>query len=189
MRTHIIAAALALTIAPAIAAQSPSLPTAISKGSKLIAGSAQLVRSSSEGGDATTISVSPNILFFVADRVALGGEASLSHTTSDGFSSTSWTLGPAARYFFATSSARTLPFLGGSVELGRATSGGSDFEAQLFNVEGVLGLIRLLNDHVGVSAEAFVANRRTEVTSPPLPDTEVTFTTMGLRFGVAAFIR
>ena len=190
MRKLSLIAAIALTPALA-AAQSASLPTAIAKGSKLVSGTAQLSRTSDEAGDAvTSISVAPNVLFFVADRFAVGGEVSLARSSSEGFTSTSWLLGPAVRYFFTTSNVRTLPFIGGSVDIGRssAESGSSEFKAELFSAEAVAGITRLFNDNVGITADAFVRNAKQEITSPT-PGSEATLTAFGVRFGVSAFIR
>ena len=195
MRRSTIVAALAFTIVPAlVAAQTaPAVPSAVSKGSKLISGSAQLSRSTSESGDGvTSMGVFPSVLFFVSDRFAAGGELSLSRTSSEGFSTNAWSLGPAVRYFLGATNPRLLPFVGASVDFGRTSteSGGSDFEANFFSAEGVAGFTRLLNDNVGLNVEAFVRSNKQESTPPaPLPSSESTITFFGVRFGVSAFIR
>lgn len=47
---------------------------------------------------ATTISLSPSVEYFVADHLSVGGGLTLSHVTS--FRSTTWSIGPTATYYF-----------------------------------------------------------------------------------------
>src|SRR5688572_30106969 len=80
-----------LAFAAPVAAQSASGPT--DRGSKLIAGSANFSRASSEGRSATSISLQPVLLHFIANRVAIGGEVGLGYTDHASGETTSWRLG------------------------------------------------------------------------------------------------
>ena len=96
-----------LVISTPLAGQSaPDAPT--DRGSRIIGGTAS-VSHTSGGGGSTGISVAPSLLYFLADRVALGGGVGLGYSDHDNGSTTSWRLGPEVRFYFVPPPAR--PFL------------------------------------------------------------------------------
>jgi hypothetical protein len=164
------------------------------RGSILVGGTASVSRSTYEIGDtdntSTGISLSPDLLVFVAPRFALGGRLGLSWVDYDDGRSSSWLIGPAARFYFAPGSARTLPFLGASVSFGGATSENdvvdSTVESDVWAVEGVAGITWMLSRQVGITGEAFL--ERANITNgTSLSDVETRRTDLGVRFGFAAF--
>jgi hypothetical protein len=174
----------------ALGAQTPAGP--ISKGSMLVDGSAGFSHNSSSGSQSsTTISVSPEVLYFVATRLAVGGQLGLSYSKASNSSIRSWSLGPAARYYFAQPEARTLPFVGVAAAYGSSSfspASGTDSDQISTMLEGVGGITRMLARHVGISGELFAAWRNNEVKSGAGPSSDFTQTTFGLRFSISAFV-
>jgi hypothetical protein len=163
---------------------------AISRGSLLIGGSASVTHSKNDAPPAVlSVVVSPDLLYFVKTRLAVGGQVGLSYSTSDTFSSTGWSLGPAVQYFFAEPTATMLPFVGASFGIGRSTTSagsGPDVTFTTTAYEGVGGIMWLLVPHVGVSGELF--GRRSKFKSGGPTTSENTQTVFGLRFGISAFV-
>lgn len=165
------------------------------RGSMLVGGTANVSRSTSEVGDSestsTGVSLNPMLLYFVAPRVAIGGQLGLSRLSYDDGSSSSWLLGPAARLYFGGSESRTLPFIGANFSLGGASSdsdvGNASFESDAWSIEGVAGLTWMVSRQVGITGEAFL--QRIEIENEgPTSNVEQTRTEMGIRFGFAAFL-
>ena len=181
-----------LLLMPSILAAQTKPTSAISKGSKLVGGSASLTRlDRDEGAPSTTsIQVSPFLLFFTADRVAVGGSVSIGHSSTEGASVTNWSIGPEARYFFAQPGATTLPFVGLSYRYGKTSfsSGGTDSDATNTVLDGSGGITWLLTPHVGLTGELFLT--RTTFKSDAgggftFDDTQLLY---GVRFGISAFV-
>jgi hypothetical protein len=175
---------------PLAAQTAPSGPP--DRGSKILGGTAGVERTSSEGSTAFSFSVQPTLLFFVANRVALGGEVGLGYFDHENGNTTSWQIGPAARLYFGPSNAKTLPYVGAAVQFGSSntstdTPGAGDSESSGWRVEGVGGLTFMISRQVGVAGELVL--QRDERTFD-VGTTEVTnsLTRFALRFGVAAFI-
>ena len=176
-----------LIIAAPIAAQSPDAPT--DRGSKILSGTASVSHTSS-GGGVTNVSLQPSLLYFMADRVALGGGIGLSYADGENASVTTWSLGPELRFYFKSSSAKTLPYVGAAVRFG-ASNADSDIsegaDASFWALEGVAGLTFMLSRQVGVAGEAFVS-RDEQTFDTQLADVTNSATRFGLRFGITAFI-
>ncbi len=186
-----------VTVLSAPGAAQSRVPDAINRGSWLVAGSASASRNNSsvEGRDddrgVTVVELQPALLYFVAPRIALGGRLALARLSFDGGSSTSWSVGPSARYYFAGSSAKVLSYVGGGVALSRSDlniGNGNSEPSTGTSVEALAGITWLFTRQVGfVSEAAFQRSSRGENTSSG-GDVDVVDTIFGLRFGFAAFI-
>jgi hypothetical protein len=187
----LITTALCLAASVATAQSTPTSP--IARGSRLIGGSASISRSTYESGGSentvTSINVSPMLLVFVRDRIAIGGELGLGRASTDAGSSTSWSLGPAVRWFFGDLNARTLPFVGGALLIGavNSESSGTEVTTSQQGVELVGGATRMLARNLGITGEVVVARTSNE-TEVGTATSESTRTNLGLRFGISAFL-
>lgn len=168
-------------------AQTPNPAT--EPGSMMVGGTASLTRQEADDFSATTISLQPEVLFFVKSRLAIGGSLGLSRSSSGDATTTGWSLGPAAKYFFATSSSSTLPFLGASVHVDGVTTDVGTGEAKFngWGFEPVAGITWLLASHVGLTGEAFF-NRRFISTEFTGSTSESASSVYGVRFGITAFV-
>ena len=180
-----------LAFATPIGAQSASGPT--DRGSKLIAGSANFSRASSEGQSVTSINLQPILLHFIANRVAIGGEVGLGYTDHANGETTSWRLGPTARFYFGGSSSKTLPYLGAALLFGSASSSSSapisvDSDQSIWGFEGVAGLTFMVSRQVGILGELFANRSENTFETSSTAKVTTTATNYGLRFGVAAFL-
>lgn len=191
MRAQILALLL-LTGPGLLSAQQSDVPEAVRKGSKLIDGSARISRQRDDGASVTTISIQPEMLLFLADGFAAGGRVGLTRQSSDAFTSTGWTLGPAIHLYFRSDSETLLPFVGLAATFGKSRneSGGSDLTSTQRVLDGSLGVTRLLSRQVGITAEIFFTqlhfNAQVSPPGPLLPDND--FSEFGVRFGISAFL-
>ena len=180
---------VALLLPCALAAQTPTNPT--DKGSMIVDGFASFGRSGGDGPSATHVSINPEVLFFVAPGVAVGGSLGLSHTSNEGSSSdfSSWVVGPALKYFFVRGDEKTLPFVGAMIGFGK-TSSSSNFELTQTRAEATGGLTWMLARHVGLIGEAYFMSFTTKIedTSAPTPIPSTTSNDLGVRFRVSAFV-
>jgi hypothetical protein len=193
MRSFVRTFALLALAVPAAAPAQDRGP--VDRGSWLVGGSAgftrETVETESNEGTVTQFGVSPDLLYFVADRLALGGRLSLNWLDTDGGGSNGWLLGPAARLYFAPSAARTLPFVGLGVSLGKVNfeSDVTDDEGgtSSWGLEAIAGLTWMASRQVGLTMEGFYDRVESEFDAGAL-DSETTRSTFGVRFGFAAFL-
>ena len=193
MRSVVMPLTLVVLALPTIALAQSRGPT--DKGSMLVAGTANIARSTTEVGDnestSTGVSFNPSLLFFVAPRIAIGGQLGLSRINFDGGDGSSWLLGPAARFYFARGAARTLPFVGAGISFGGSSSTNditdTTVESDVWSLEGVAGLTWMVSRQVGITGEAFLQRSESENTGA-IGTLEQTRTDMGVRFGFAAFL-
>ena len=186
---------LPLLLAPAAAAAQADTRSPIDRGSWLVSGGASFARTEAEGLDGddnvtTSLSIQPNLLFFLVPRLAVGGQVGYARFSSEGASTSSWWLGPAARYYFGDPRGRVLPYLGASA-MRQAVSfetddSGIESDGSVWEYEGVAGLTFMLSRHVGIAAEGFATRRTAADGDAPFTNGDVT--TYGIRFGVAAFV-
>lgn len=180
-----------VVISTPLAGQSaPDAPT--DRGSRIIGGTAS-VSHTSGGGGSTGISVSPSLLYFLADRVALGGGVGLGYSDHDNGSTTSWRLGPEVRFYFGPSGSKTLPYLGAAVQVGSSSSDSDagpvpvNLDTSFWGLEGVAGLTFMISRQVGIAGEAFI-QRDEQTSETSLSEVTRATTRFGLRFGIAAFV-
>ena len=200
MRARLFAMVSLLLVPAAAAAQDPSQPRGpIDRGSWLVSGGASFLREERDEfengvrGDrtATSFSIQPNLLFFVVPRLAVGGQVGYGRFSSEGTTTSSWSVGPAARYYFGDPRGRVLLYLGASVMRESVTfsddESGLDADGAAWTYDGLAGLTFMLSRHVGIAAEGFVTR------AEPEDDGDGAFspgkaTAYGVRFGVAAFV-
>jgi hypothetical protein len=180
-----------LALATPAAAQTAGGPT--DRGSWVLGGTASLSRTETDGRESTGISLAPSILRFVANNLAVGGEIGLGYTDTDGGSTQSWRVGPAARLYFGESSAKVLKYVGAAILFGGTSTEldeplETEADASLWSLEGVAGLTFMLSRQVGISGEFFFDRRESTISSSLTSDIESKATSYGLRFGLAAFI-
>jgi hypothetical protein len=193
MRSLVSAFAVLVTAVPSIAAAQSG--GAVDRGSWLVGGSGRFARQTVEVGSgdatATTFELSPNLLYFVAHRVAIGGQLAVSTTDTENGSGSTWLIGPAARVYLAPSSSRMLPYLGLAVATGRSSFESDDSDAEgessTWGVQGVAGITWMMSRQVGLTIEGFF-DRSEDSFELGDDDTESTVTGFGLRFGFAAFL-
>lgn len=194
-----LAVAALCSIAAPLQAQR-AVPPAIDRGSIVIDGSASISHSNTTADGAgtdsesssTQLSLLPSLLYFVAPRIAVGGSVELSRYSTEGVSSSTVGIGPAARLYLAGESAKVLPYFGASVRVTRVSldfdSGASPPSSTRLGLEGVAGITWLFSRQVGILTEAFVQRQSYENSSVSNATVDVTSTNFGVRVGVAAFI-
>lgn len=150
----------------------------LQKGSILLGGSVGINNTSIEGSSFTLFNASPMAGFFLSDNFALGGKINFLLLASEGESSSSLALGPAARYYF-TQSGKNCFF--GQVDTGiQIEELGGDGDP-LFQFGIGIGADFFLNDHVAI--EGIIGYGRTQNF-----EAEAGLNNIGLNFGIAAFI-
>lgn len=170
---------------------------ATAAGSTLIAGSATFSRTSRGDGDVlATWALAPAVQYFFWNKVALGSELAFTRSSQGDYASTSWAVGPGARWYLASVGAWTQPYIGATYQRGRAAldvvSGNSPGGRQRrhftnSSVTAVAGVARLLNAHVALAAEGFWNATDVPLFSNDGVSSE-TATVLGLRFGIQTFV-
>jgi hypothetical protein len=190
MQRSIFAAVLAFVIAPGLA---HAQGYAVDKGSVNVGGTASFTSSKATTADVaqprlTTLGLAPHLLFFLAPGIAVGGEASLGRTSSDGNSTTQYGLGPAIEYYFGHEERNWYPFVGASVRFSHVSGDGqlgSDFR----DLRASAGLLFLLSPSVGVNSELYLSRTHTTFESPAtLEELDSNTTAFGLAIGISAFV-
>jgi len=172
--------------------------SAISHGSWLVGGTAGLSHSNAGGASTTTVSFLPLGLYFVADRLALGGTLDLAHLSNSAgdarFHDTVIGAEPTIRYFFGDLAGNLLPYLNGAIGPSREHSksenngtGSGEQTTTGLDLTGSAGLMRLLGTHVGLNGEVYYTHRHV---SRDLGAATFKSSTdnYGLRFGFNAFV-
>lgn len=149
------------------------------KGSILIGGNAGFTSTSSGGFNATQITLSPLLGFFVTDRVSVGGQVTLNFFGGDAEGSIIG-LGPAVRYYFNGSGSTRFFGQGNFNWLSLDPGGDLDSESGVGFGLGA-GLDYFFNEHVALEA---ILGYNTFKFS----DEEDGTNTFGLTIGIAAFI-
>jgi hypothetical protein len=191
-----LALAFVVCAAP-VFAQSRSTP--VSKGAWLISGSANFSRSHDDLTDQTQTSAgaSPTALTFVASRLAIGGTLSGNYSKAGSTKSSSYGIGPSARFFLGDTASKWLPFVGAAVfpqwSSTKATlfvngvSTQIDGDQTAIAIDGSLGVTRMLVSHVGATGEAYVT-RFNRSSSNGGTSRDFTVNSIGARFGLSVFL-
>jgi hypothetical protein len=128
----------------------------------------------------TYVRMSPQVQYFVAPGIAVGGSLGLTHSSGSGSSSTSYGIGPQVSYFFGQGQRAAYPYV--SVETGYATARGSD--SGTIGYGGVAGLLYMLNTAVGLNGSLYYRVEQWTGEDSGLPSEH----RMGLSIGVSAFV-
>ncbi|MDN5200864.1 outer membrane beta-barrel protein [Fulvivirgaceae bacterium BMA10] len=124
------------------------------KGHKLVGGSFNIGSLSTSSGSSDNIfflSIAPNIAFFIADNVAIGGALGIDLSDSDNASSTSISISPMGRYYFGDSE-KTKWFGTGTLGFVSSKTETLGFEVTRSGITGHLGvgLAYFLNEFVSI---------------------------------------
>lgn len=144
---------------------------AIDKGSFQIAG---MIGYQSMGGDlyedadenrSTTINVSPGIRYFVAPKIAIGGDILYERTSQGDYSNTTLGIGPVVIIAFGDSKTKTYPYIGGGFLFASNTDKDVDVDWWTGEEEEVEhkttgsdimfggGIIHMVSKNLGIMAE------------------------------------
>jgi hypothetical protein len=195
MKKAIIILAMAMLLAASISsAEGP-----VDKGSMIVGGE---VSFTSQGGDlyensdedgVTTIAFMPNLSFFVAPSIAVGGEVIFQKFSQGDYSESAFGIGPTVAYFFNTDPTRTeikgavYPYVQvyfQYIKLSRDAGDGDD-EATMTAFGGKGGIMYMLTKHWAVNSNLYF---QSESFKPDGADDSVSGSTMGLSVGVTAFL-
>ena len=172
---------LALFLLPGhAAAQAPALEA----GGWLLGGTVSLTSNGFDGSDdrQTVLILAPRSQYFVRPGLALGGEAQIRRLSSDGGSTTSYAVGPAATYHFVQDGTAH-PFIAGSLRFGGYSSRsdlGGDRDVTYVGWEVGAGILFLLTEAVGIDTRlSYLREDRGELSD---------WDSYGLSIGVAAFL-
>lgn len=149
-----------------------------SKGSVLIGGNVGFASINQDGSSVTSIQFSPSAAFFTSNRFAVGGSVAVEVLAGDADYS-SVAVGPLARYYFNTNGP-TRFFGQGSLAWENVDFGGFGSQSG-FGFGLGFGLDYFINPNVAFEAFLGYDFRNYE-------DTEDSSSTIGVTFGVAAFI-
>ena len=153
----------------------------VQKGNVSLGGTASFSSSQFEDSDRlTTLTLSPSALFFVADGLAVGGNASFIRASSDGDSSSSFGIGPRIAYYFGGPASSVYPFVSAGVAY---TSLNENLSALGGEVAG--GAVFMLSRSVGLSGEAYF---QAQSYSFDGLDESLSGNEFGFRGGIVAFL-
>lgn len=136
---------------------------ALDQGSLQVGGSASVSSAKTSGSDSrtTSLTLAPTVLYFAQHGLAVGGSLLLSHTSQDGASGTTWSIGPSAAYYFDTGDESLHPFVQGTVAFGKSTSdadvGNTSVSSTVSMTEfrADAGILKLVTGSVGITVAAF----------------------------------
>ena len=97
------------------------------KGTWLLGGGAGYSSTSTGDVKESTVALSPNLGYFLADNLSVGASAIISSVKPDGGdATTTLAIGPAVRYYFAPLGSHAKLFANGSFGVGSVTEGSAD---------------------------------------------------------------
>ncbi len=145
----------------ALAAQTPRAESAIHPAGWIVGGTGSLDVANSSGSQ-SSLSLSPQGLFFLNNRLAVGGEGLLGLVSSDAGHSTAWGIGPTARLFLGDVSGRILPFFSATVlpEWTHAYQHGVGvgLDERILTLDGSFGTTFMLTSRAGLTGEAYATH-------------------------------
>ena len=176
MKTLLLLLLTGFILMPGSAFAQASYP--VDRGSFIVAGSAALISSSVVSLDddnerTTSVTINPDVKYFVVPNLALGGSAGFFFSSFSGVSNASVLLGPSLSYYFGGPSRKLYPFVSGSVRFDVEEV--TDSAALL--VEG--GGAYMVARNVALTGTVFFSGRFEN-----LGDQNAS----GLRFGIKAFV-
>lgn len=170
----------------------------VGHGSWLVGGSATISHDHTDGGpSATNVAFAPFGLYFVGDRLGLGGTLDVGYASghSGGVDSRNTFVGvePTIRYFFGDPAGKLFPFLNASVgpswEQLRIDDGATRQEGATHGLDftGSAGVMRMLATHVGLTGELYYTTRHRSTDVGPTTAKQDS-QSYGVRFGFDAFV-
>ncbi|MBL7802741.1 MAG: outer membrane beta-barrel protein [Saprospiraceae bacterium] len=151
----------------------------LQKGTVLLGGTVGFNNYSEEGDGFTVINLSPTAAYFTSNRLAVGGRVNVAITTGDGLNQTVIGVAPLIRYYF-NGSGNTRYFGQGS--LGFQNQQVDGFGTSFWELGLGVGVDFFVNDRVAI--EGVLGYSRTQ----GFEEFDGGFNTLGLNFGVVAFI-
>ena len=194
--SRVLAVTIILLSAP-IAAGAQAYAT--DRSSWLVDGSAGYTRMSVEASTYETrsnqVSLAPSLQYFVVPGFAVG--LSLDYRTADNthtpdgspsqsLTFTSTGVGPTLSYYHGTADQKVLPFVSGTYTFQnwKVDAQTTDDERKTRSVEVAVGVLLLMADHVGLTAEVFIRDGNVE----DQDGVESNENLSGFRVGIAAFV-
>jgi len=140
--------------------------SAVSHGSWLVGGTAALGHSNAGGNSTTAVSIAPFGLYFVADRLGIGGTLDFAHTSTDAGAAKSHdtVIGaePTIRYFFGDLTGNLFPYVNASIgpswdrfKIESSGPASGDQTITAVDYTGSTGLMWMMASHVGLSGEIY----------------------------------
>ena len=164
---------------------------AVDQGSLLIDGNVSLTSTGSndDGDRVTNIMLSPSVQYFVVPGLAVGASFSLERQASDGFSRTTYGVGPSVSYYFGASVEKAIyPFVAVGVNyFGSRFDFDGDTDTETLSAYGVGasgGVLVMLSGSVGVTGRLFY---EVQDYSDDF-DEDLRTNAFGFAFGIAAFV-
>lgn len=173
----------ALVLAAALPARAAAQAYPTDRGSFIVGGVAGLVHSrvSQElvGGEqeysSTQLSVAPEVEYFVAPGLAVGGRFQVLGVWSEDTSQGLFGIGPQLSYYFGRDARSIYPYVSGGVSYFNDI----DFDARATGADAAAGLVFMLSRGVGLNTALFYDVRVAEQTR---------VANMGVSVGVSAFV-
>lgn len=194
MKKAIIILATALLLAATVSAEGP-----VDKGSVIVGGGFSFTSNGGdlyenfEGDGQTFITFMPNLAFFVAPSIAVGGEIIFQKSSQGDYSESGFGIGPSVAYFFNTDPTRTeikgavYPYVELYFQYIKLSmdDGGGDDKANLTAFGGKGGIMYMLTKHWAVNSNLYY---QSESLKPDGADDSISGSTLGLSVGVTAFL-
>lgn len=157
-----------LCLSQAVSAQ------AVNQGAWMVGGSGGFRSTNFKDSDVsvTTIDLSPNLGYFIADDLAIGLALNLSSTSVDGESSTDFGLGPFIRFYFADA---IFAEVGANLGLG---------DAEFTDIQLALGYSWFVDNSVAIEPKLFYRIHNVDDLNPVDFDASI----FGLAIGIQAFV-
>lgn len=187
MKTHgaVFATMMAALVATPWATSAQS--HALDRGGWAVGGGGSLVSSKTDGQDdrRTTLSLAPEVLYFVTPGLGIGGSLGYSYGSQGERSGTSIAVGPRVSYYLGGSEASWHPFASLTAGWGRnrADDGQVTRTVDETMVSARVGLLHLLESQVGLTLAAFWESRDRD--HEMAPDDELA----GVEVGLQVFLR
>lgn len=154
------------------------------RGSFLVSGTAGFTSHSTsyddDAGRTTSFAIRPNVQYFAAPGLALGGVLGFSYHKFDDNSHTTYSVGPAVNYYLGGPEKKVYPYVG--------VQSSFNFSKERTDMSGKLlaGGVLMIAKNVGLTGEAFYNIFRVdfeEEDRDPMNDNA-----FGVTFGIAAFV-
>lgn len=133
----------------------------------------------------TTISLSPQISYFVISNLAIGGTVNFVSQSQSGSSLTQVGVGPTIAYYFGDQSVTVYPFVQGSFFYNSLSSGSGNSSSTASGVgfEADAGITSMLAKNIGLTLAAFF-----QYSSYSQNNARFNISTFGVKVGITGFL-